>query len=130
MTITGIPNEGTTEMLNLRYNGQTVTMHLTNGLSYSATTTAANVTAASVASDSAVAPAATINGTTGDAEINMSFTIAGGVSGINFDGRAFVVNGKIAAYVDFESVPQSIGIGEDRIFYFRPTEGGTVIYGG
>lgn len=130
MTITGIPNEGLQAIIDGRYNGQTIVMHLTSGLSYSPTTTAANVTAASVASNSQVAGASTINGTTGAAETTVTFTIDGGVGGINFDGRAFLCNGTIAAFIDFESVPQSIGIGEIRNFDFRPTQPGTVIYGG
>jgi len=130
MTVTGIPNEGLQAMIDGRYSGQTVTMHLTSGLTYGVATTAADVIAASVASDSQTGAASTINGTTGAAETTVTFTINGGVAGITFDGRAFIVNGTVAAFIDFEAVPQSIGINEVRNFDFRPTQPGTVIYGG
>lgn len=124
------PDEGRLNTLDQRYDGVTVTLHLTDGLTYSTATVAADVIGASVASQTAVGGSATINGVTGDAEVTISFPVDGGVSGITYDGYAFLVNGVIDAAIDFLGIDRTITLGAQQTFFMTAKHSDTVIYGG
>ena len=133
MTTTGNPNEGLTAALDARFEGKTLTLYLTSGLTYTATTIAADAVTASVESAAITPGASTINAS-GEAELDLSFVINGGVGGVTYDGYAFVLNDGVTShlvcFVDFEGVSRNIFAAEDRTFYYKPKQSSSVVYAG
>lgn len=83
-----IPTATLNDISDDRYNGVTITGHLTNGLTYSLTTTVANVTGAEVLTKTETGIAA-VSGVMGP----LSFTFTNGGSTVSFDGIAFTIGG-------------------------------------
>ena len=84
-----IPTATLNDILNDRYNGVTITGHLTEGLVYATSTTYANVTGAAVLTDTATGITA-VGGTMGP--ITFTFENTSG-STITYDGIAFTIGG-------------------------------------
>ena len=132
MTIPGETQAGIIANLEDVYTGATINVRLTNGLTYGLATVLANVTAAQVATNSAVGPSATFNATTEEAEIldftvNIDTTTHGGSANIVYDGFCLEVGGEVRGYVDFEGVDQTITHPGNRDFIFNLRNGIAVV---
>ena len=90
------------DVLDDRYNGATINLYLTNGLTYSATTTVTNVTDNDVAVESVTGSAAS-SAVTGPYTFTFNNTVAESYytgSSITYDGAAIVVGSLVEYYTN------------------------------